>query len=207
MLVSDLKVAVKRYGFDDEDPLLTWINAAYHAIEEEYASWSFLHRMETLVGTANQSLFVPTGSVQRAIKFRDITDTLDQDLFYWDERKFDREIRNQNEEGNPEVYTIRGTNELQVWPVPNVARTYILRYIEALADLEDDGDEPKLPTKNHFLIAQGAAYIGLQAENEEDRAANAQAQFTTALARMVSSDMNNQTGQSDSAQDVMGYTE
>lgn len=205
MLVSDLKTALKRFGFDDNDPLLIWLNDAMHEIEEEYPNWSWLKKTETLNIAANDGIFTPVSSIQRVIKLRDVTSGRERDLDYWDERKFERELVDPDYSGNPELFTILGSSELQVYPVPTSASTYRLRYIEALADLVEDTDVPKLPTKNHFLIVLGAAYRGLQAENEEDRAANAQAQFNTRLEKMVQADMKRQTGQPGAVEDVMGY--
>lgn len=205
VLVSDLKTALKRFGFDDGDPLLLWLNDAMHEIEEEYANWSWLKRTETINAVANDGIFTPVSSIQRVIKLRDTTSGRSKDLEYWDERKFERELDEPESSGEPELFTILGSSELQVYPVPTYAATYRLRYIEALADLVADGETPKLPTKNHFLIVLGAAYRGLQAENEEDRAANAQAQFDSRLAKMVQADMKRQTGQPGGVEDVMGY--
>ncbi len=205
MLVSDLKTALKRFGFDDSDPLLLWLNAAMHEIEEEYHNWSWLKRTETINVPANDGIFTPVNQVQRVIKLRDVSSGRSRDLVYWDERKFERELDEPESTGYPEIFTILGTSEFQVHPVPQAASTYRLRYIEALADLAEDAETPKVPVKNHFLIVLGAAYRGLQAENEEDRAANAQAQFEAGLEKMVRADMKRQTGQPGSAEDVMGY--
>lgn len=206
MLVSELKTGLKRFGFDDKDPLLVWLNAGMHEIEEEYPNWSWLKKVQTINALANVSTLVTAGSIQRVIKLRDVTPGREgRDLEYWDERKFDREIDNPALQGNPEIFTIRGSSQLEVYPVPTAATTYKLRFIEALADLVADEETPVLPTKNHYLIVLGGAYIALQAENEEDRAANAQAQFESKLAKMVAADMKRQTGQAGSAEDVMHY--
>lgn len=206
MLVSELKTGLKRFGFDDNDPLLLWLNASMHEIEEAYENWSWLKESQTINALANVSTLVTVGSIQRVIKLRDVTvNRTPNDLEYWDERKFEREIDDQALQGNAELFTILGSSSLQVYPVSQAAATYKLRYIKALPDLVADGETPALPTKNHYLIILGAAYVALQAENEEDRAANAQQQFESKLSKMIEADMKRQVGQPSAVEDVMHY--
>jgi hypothetical protein len=211
MLVSDLKTGLKRFGFDNTDPLLVWLNAAYHFIEESYEKWSFLETTETV--SVTQALnpdgrVILAGKVQRIIKVRDITDAAnggEVDLDFWDRRKFGREIWNQKEQGNPTRFTIIGSNTIQVHPVPPPTRTLEVIYIKALSDLAADGEEPLIPVKNHYLIVEKAAAIALQAENEEDRAANAEAIANNGIEKMIHADMKRQVGQPGSTEDVMAY--
>lgn len=59
------------------------------------------------------------------------------------------------------------TNEMLVGPAPDSTYTYMLkvRYVKGQQDrLEEDADEPELPTRHHKLIA----YLGLQRCAEKD---------------------------------------
>ena len=33
MLVSEARTALKRYGFDDNDPIISWLNEGMHQLE------------------------------------------------------------------------------------------------------------------------------------------------------------------------------
>jgi hypothetical protein len=94
---------------------------------------------------------------------------------------------------------------IQVHPVPPPSRNLEIIYIKALSDLALDAEEPGLPVKNHYLIVEKAAAIALQAENEEDRAANADAIAESGIEKMIDADMARQVGQSGSTEDVMAY--
>jgi len=213
MKVAEIKTALKRYGFNDKDPLLEWINAAYHEIESAHTKWSFLEESE--VGTISpgedpDGRFNVSGGVKRFIKVRDITDEATGggdgvDLEFWDRRKLQREIPNLRAVGKPEIFSILGASTIQVYPVPSDEREIESTYIQELPDLVDDEDEPLIPVANHYTIVRGAAYIGLQAENEEERAASAQAQFESDLQKMIDGDLARQLGAPSSVEDVEEY--
>lgn len=206
MLVSELKTALKRFGFDDSDPLLIWLNAAYHEIEEEKDDWSFLEITEEISQTTGDKNFVPAKLLNRPIKLLDITDTgTSYEVKYMDRRTFLMGEYDPTATGRPEVFYRVGDQEIEFWPKPEKARKFLFLYIRELEDLKEESEIPAIPVKNHFLIAQGAAYIALQAENEEDRAANAENQFRNKLERMVISDNEKQVGEVDTVEDVMEY--
>lgn len=207
MLVSELKTALKRYGFDNKDPLLVWLNAAYHQIEKERMAWSWLEELETFTLNANTARFTITNDAKRFVKIRDTSDETQKawsgtDLEYWGRSKLLRSGYNLAQTGNPELYTILKRDTLQVWPVPTAKRTLEVWYIKELADLVGDAEEPGIPVADHYTIVLGAAAIGLQAENEEDRAATAQSQFEVELSRMVTADEERQVGEPDYVEDV-----
>lgn len=207
MLVSDLKTGIKRYGFDDKDPLLVWINAAYHQIEKERMAWSWLEELETFTLEPNTARFTITNGAKRFVKIRDTSDETQKawagkDLEYWGRSKLLRSGYNLTQIGNPELYTILKRDTLQVWPVPNAQRTLEVWYIKELEDLVEDTEEPGIPVADHYTIVLGAAAIALQAENEEDRAATAQSQFEVELSRMVTADEERQVGEPDYVEDV-----
>lgn len=210
MKVSQLKTLVKRYGFDDEDPILEWINAAYHEIENAYEEWSWLEGEEVKESVSGE--FTLAASIKRMIKLRDITSELSTggegtDLTFMDRRAFMRQLPNLLVTGEPYTYTIIGSSKLQVYPVPTAQRKYRATYIKALPDLATDEDEPLIPVSDHYTIVRGAAYLALEAENEEERAATAQAQFESALEKMITNDSIRQIGEPGEVQDVMEYAE
>lgn len=208
MTVQELKTSLKRYGFDDADPLMVWINAAMHEIESAYEKWSFLW-FEEEKETAEKRFEITT-AVNRLSKVRDITNEgvsggVGYDLTYLDLRAFEREFGNLNSPGDPEYFTILGSSKIQVYPAPAGNRKYRVTGIKELSDLVEDGEEPDIPTKNHYTIVRGAAYIALQAENEEERAASAQAQFESDLDKMVTNDSIRQIGEPTFVEDTADY--
>lgn len=208
MKVEEIKTALKRYGFDDSDPLLLWINSAYHEIENAYAHWSWLETEEVVETEAGE--FNTVGLINRIIKVRDITNEAvgggeGRDLEYIDRRELMREYPNLLTKGTPELFTIIGSNKIQVVSVPQTKRKFRVTYIKELPDLALDTDIPLVPVKNHYTIVRGAAYVALQAENEEERAASAQGQFESDLDKMISNDQRRQIGEPDTVMDVQEY--
>lgn len=211
MKVSDLKTALKRYGFDDTDPLLLWLNSAYHEIENAAQHWSFLEGEEELITNVNIFNLPGFALINRMIKLRDVTDELvggsGVDLEFMDRREFQRQFSNSLASGNPEYYTILGSNKIQVYPDPTGNRNYKATFVKKLADLVGEAEEPAIPVANHYTIVRGAAYVALQAENEEERAASAQSQFESDLDKMIMNDQIRQIGEMATITDAQGYTD
>jgi hypothetical protein len=207
--LTDLRQALKRYGFDDSDPLDTWINAALHQIESR-ADWRFLQMTASGIAiTTGQNVVTAPSDFLRPYKLRDTTEEtgsggVGYDLEYWNPSRFDREVENEHYLGKPEVFTVWNNNIL-IWPVADTSRTFSLYYQRFLADLVNETDEPAIPLKFHYNIVLGAAYIALQAENEEDRAETAQGQFESNMADMVASYDSAQIGEPEQVEDVMDY--
>lgn len=203
MDLPDLKEALKRYGFDDSDPLDTWINAAYHEIESAH-SWPFLHLELALsleVGAAEFSL---PSDFFRPIKLKNLTSK--GELFYLEYRRWTRDIRDATTTGQPEMYTLFGGNTVRVWRVPEKKYDFTMSYERKLSDLSDGSPVPAMPEFMHYTIVRGSAYIALQAENEEERAITAQGQFEEDLIKQIGRYGNAQLGQMDSVDDAVGLT-
>jgi hypothetical protein len=206
---TTLKESLKRYGFDDSDPLTVWLNAALHDIESR-ADWRFLQRTSAGIPVAAGNNVVATpADYKRSYKLRDTTEELSTggvgyDLEYWDPRKWDRDIDNESKPGKPEVFT-EWESILLLWPVPDTAREFSLYYQGFLEELDDPDDVPGLPGQFHYTIVRGAAFIALQAENEEDRAETAQGQFESDIANMIATYDTIQIGEPEEVADVMDY--
>lgn len=208
MQVAELKTAVKRFGFDDSDPLLIWINAAMHEIEDAYPKWSWLEGNVTKVLPPNTGALTVAADVKRLHKVRDETDATSlggRDLEYWPREKLWRESENLGNAGNPYAFTVLNSTQIECYPVAAAARNLSVWYTKTIVDLVNDADVPIIPASNHYVIVLGAVYVALQAESEEDRAANAQAQFQSKLDKMITADMKRQTGAPSEVQDVMEY--
>lgn len=205
MNLGELKSALRRYGFNDEDPLDIWINASLHEIEIA-AEWPFLFEPHTTTINAGVAAMTLPANFVKPVTVRDVT-VADREfpLEYWDYRKYEREIEDLEDDGVPEIYTLLGTQTLLVWRVPASARNIEMVYRKTLADLVDDGDVPGLPALHHYTIVRGAAFIGLQAENEEERAITAQGQFENDLGKMLDFYALAELGEPTQVEDVQGY--
>jgi hypothetical protein len=199
MLVSDLKAALFKYGFNDEDPWLQWLNEGYHEIEIENPQWSFLVVTETVALASGSVVVATTQTMKRPVKIRDITGESSsggegEDLEYMDLPQFERNFGNHKEIGNPQYYTVRG-KAVEVYPVPSGDREIQVTYIKELSDLAEETEEPLMPPSFHFCIVYKAAAVGLMGENEEERANTAESQFINKLERLVSDDREKQVGE------------
>jgi len=208
LTLSQLKQGLKRYGFDDSDPLDLWINAALREFENA-STWPFLETKAPLMTLAAGDNSVPVPSdFAKVITLRDTNPTSPnaQTYFeYWDRRRFDRDIPNPALTGKPYVYTLINLNEIQVWPVPDTELTLELVYYRTVLDLVQSDDVPAIPERWHYTIIRGAAYLALQAENEEERAQTAMAQFNQDIDRAVTYYANRELGEPDQVEDVMNY--
>lgn len=208
MLVSELKTALFKYGFNANDPWLQWLNESYHTIEIERKRWSWLEKEETKeLLAAGEGKFTLTTPVKRVVYARDVTTESATSgegtpLQYLLRTEFERKFGNQKATGTPEYFTILGTNEIEVWPVPTETRKIRVVFIKELTDLVLEAEEPASPKATHYCIVMGAAYIGLMAENEEDRANAAQGQFEAKLEKLVEDDMERQIGEADFVEEV-----
>lgn len=178
MTYGDMKEGLKRYGFDDEDPLDLWMNAGLHKFEQ-YAEWPFFfvrdYALSALAGEVAVTL--PTNYI-KPINLRDMTGDASREYLEWyDYRRYQREISVVTEVGMPELFTTFN-NEILLWRVPSTNRNLSLDYKLGLIDYASNDDPvAEIPSRHHYTSIYAAAYIALMAENEEERAMTAQQQF------------------------------
>lgn len=184
MTTAQLKTALKRYGFDDGDPLLEWLNAALHDIEDAY-DWPWLQNDATIT--------IPAGDLTSAVLpsdfFKPITlkdRTKDYKLKPKTRQWWEDNIDDETDVGAPEFYTQLAIKSLDIWRVPDVETTLYLVYQKEISDLAIDADVPAIPVRLHYPIVMRAASIGLMAENEENRAETAQSSYESTLDRAIS---------------------
>lgn len=166
MLVSEIKTALKFLAnVADTDPLLTWINAAYHEFERAY-SWSFLDTLTSVsVVALDDTPTLPVDFLK--LKSIKIADQLGY-LQYIGFRRLQQE-KDPMAVGEPSHYSFIGNTNLYLWPVPDKNYTLKLIYRKFLTDLAADGDTPGIPAMYHYSLVKGAAGYGLGAEGEEER--------------------------------------
>lgn len=208
MNLTQLQIALKRYGFDDSDPLTTWLNAAVHEIEAAF-DWPFLEVLPIRVSMpiGSNTITLPS-DVSKILYVKDMTQF--EKLKYYGRNKFVRLISDPSDTGLAEIYTLVSTNQIQIWRVLGSATTFEVMYQSLCQDMVNATDIPGTaenpwPPIMHYLVVQNAAAIALQAENEEDRAKTALEQYNVALMRMMGKFGERELDEPDTVQDAQGY--
>jgi hypothetical protein len=205
---QEIETAVKRYGFNDRDPLNTWINAAIQDVVNA-DNWSWLENVVGIMQPIGQyEIELPAEMFfRKVIKMTDVTDNIWMPMDYWDVRRWYREVNSLDAVHKSQIFTTF-TNRIVAWPTPNHIRTFDLLYRQMEPEISGDDplEEPKIiPHDLHFAIVQRAAAIGLMAENEEERADSAQSQFEATISRGMDTDNLKQTGEPEQVEDTAGY--
>lgn len=178
MNTGQLKTALKRYGFTDSDPLLTWLNAALHEFAGRY-NWPFLETVvESALAVGDDTIILPAdfGKVI-SLKIKGFTKTPQ----YKDLHVFEDMVEDDTVTGVPDIYTLIGLSTIVLYPVNDAPQTVRLIYRKKVSDLVNDVDVPGVDVVTHYAIVLKAAAIGLQAEDEEDRASTASDEFDSAV--------------------------
>lgn len=203
-----MQTLLMRYGFDQGDPLALWLNSALHEFEAA-ADWAWLE--EGPVGIQQQpgvnTISLPSDAF-KIITFRDV-DHLYK-LKYWNRHKFTRLIQDQTDAGYPEVYTLINTTTVQIWRVPITPTNLEVVYQGLVPDMVNGKDVPgtatsPFPTFCHMPIVMRAASIALQAENEEDRAKQAQSEYERGLMICLGKNNERELDEPETVEDAQGY--
>lgn len=205
MNLGSLKTALKRYGFNDADPLTDWINAALHEFEDAYP-WPWLEKEVFLaLLTGENEITLPADFYKlQSVKFKGFE--LRPKYLGYD--VFTDEIADRTVTGSlPTVFTLIGMDTMPVWPVPTQDLDLILLYRRSVDDLVDDTDIPNIPTRHHYGLVAGAATYALQAENEEDRAVTAANLWQSVIDRAIARYATRQEMEPDQVRDSAGYFE
>lgn len=203
MNLGTIKTAVKRFGFDDSDPLLDWINAAYGEFNDsmENAPWlkgvaSNTFAIGNPIVASPTDLLLPTallystasqGKPWYPVEFKST-------LMY--------ELNEQPVETGPPCHWTTAGGGLFVTPNPDIAYFYTLYYDAFAVPLAADVDIPVIPSRYHYSLVQGAASIGLDAENQEDRSQTQRTKFTDTIDRAIAKYRTTQSGRFDRVRNV-----
>lgn len=201
MNLSEAKSALKRYGFDDSDPLQLWLDAALSDLLSSQ-DWQFLMGEFTVTVSSGANTMTLPSDFLKMVSLRDTTNNLK--LERWDARKFDREISNQAEVGKAEVYRLIGLNQILLWRTLDSAVSFRGIYEKQFAGVSDDNLD-LIPTPFHYPVVLRAASLGLMAENEEERAQTAQNEYISMLGSAAMSYQNQALDTPEVVQDTQGY--
>lgn len=194
MIFSAMKTVLKRYGFDDNDPLAVWLNAAKDDFQTA-ADWPFMQDLVTGIAVAAgaNAIALPADFI-KPIYIRDGTTSsgmFGRKLDFRTRRQFVQEVQDPTSTGTPQLYTIIAMSQVQIWPVPQSPMTYDLFYQSLIPDMAVDANPPQrldgtpIPSTCHYSWVQRAASIALQAENEEERAQQAEREYQNSLLRLL----------------------
>lgn len=203
-LVS-LREAVKRYGFDDSDPLDSWINAAYHDVES-VTEWPFLEGFVPSTNTvAGSNVLSLPSDLGKIISIRETTTMVKLDFV--SRRAFERDVADPTTPGKPTEYTLIGLETIQLYPVPDAIYSMSLYYAKELVDLTDAAPALGIPSRLHYAVALSAVRYGLMAESEEERAHEAESLYNDALGRAMSYYGLRELDEPHTVVDTAGYSE
>lgn len=201
MLVSEAKTLLKRAGFDDNDPLLVWLNAGLHEFMDA-RDWPFQISLATINSAMGTSQLTLPDDFRKPHSLRNQNTNFK--LRYYNASEWEREIEDLTTLGTPEWYTVIG-DAVYIWPVADEATTFRLVYQFEYDEMSADGVPMPGPKRAHYAIVQAAKYIALMDENEENRAETAQTQFLAAVDRLWSTYSTIQADEPEQVSDVMGY--
>jgi hypothetical protein len=182
--VGQIKTSVKRFGFEDTDPLLDWINEANAQFVEAF-DWPWLKK--TLFGFLTPgtntlpilpplsampiSVVIGVNNSSVPLSYKSFTEFATTTLF--------------TDLGVPRFWTKMSDTQFFVAPIPDQDYGYTMYYTAAAETFTADTDIPLIPLRYHFALVRGAAAIGLDTENQEDRAATQQQRFQDIIDRAL----------------------
>lgn len=203
MLISEQKTALKRYGFDDNDPLLTWLKAAMYEVIRAY-NWPWLYSSAQIVVAAGASALALPADAFRIQSIKDLTHPGIK-LRSRERTRFDREIADTTVTGKAQFYCLTGLTTVQLWPVLDSQTTFQVTYHRKVVEPVNDTDTMDIPLDLHYTVVHGAAAIALQAESEEERSSVAQNQFESAILAAIGQYAPKDEDEPKQVVDVMGY--
>lgn len=214
MQLSEMKTALRRYGFDEEDPLVTWLNAAMREFETAN-NWRFLLKEDVVAVVSGYIDFTDHTKIL-SVQYFNEDGTQSPPLQYLNYRRF---IELQYSDPNyitdtsstPKYYTLfpndadeSSNQKLVIWPQSTVTAARVV-YLKQCEEMTESENICPLPEIWHYTIVRGAAAIGLEAESEEDRAAVAWARFWDAINRAIARDYPDTIDRNQQVIDSQGY--
>lgn len=206
MLVSAIKTGVKRFGFDDSDPLLDWINEAVIQFVDAF-DWPWMK-------TTNQYNFIADGFTFS----RNIGSNIPRNVGIVYNGVYTKLIWKPliefEEDGDayclgslPKYWTFYGStdsisNAINFSPIPTVNFTLIVNGQTNPPILTADGDQPIIPPNYHYPLVRGAAAIGLDSDSQEERASVQAQRFQDSIDRAINKYRVTQTGVVDKVRQV-----
>lgn len=195
MLLSEMKTALQRYGFDTTDPLTTWLNWGMKEVQK-YHNWKNLELIIPVSVGAGQPTFTITSVNAKKVitaKVRGQGDPMTEITM----QAFQRSVPDSSSppSGVPAEYFVWNSDPvtLEFWltatPIANTTIELMVLLKEPdLVDSNPNDTTNYLSDDFHPAIVLRAAVFGLQAENEEDRANALFSTWTDMMDKQVGDD-------------------
>lgn len=202
--LSDIITRVQRRLRDPSyspDELTDYLNDTINDICNEYRL-PFMLATHTYTVTANNSdITAGTGLPADYVQAFDLLDTTSgqQSLIeIKDVREIDQlfaspDDTSLNAVGQPRYAYFYGET-IRLFPVPDKAYTFILRYYKKPTDLVNDGDIPLIPSQYIELLIAGATYRTMQVKDDYDSASVFENKYAELLQKMVVKENQQQVG-------------
>lgn len=180
MSLLDMRTEVLNHGFDASvysGRINQWINDAYEQACRValFSADEGTNDFSTTAGTSTYSL--PADMVtMRSIRNTD----LDQEMVAVDLRDIDRASHTST--GAPFAYAMNAAN-VQLYPVPDQAYPFEIRYWKLPADLVADGDTPVIPADYHRMLWYWACAEAYWSEDDGATGAQWEQRYNTLLAK------------------------
>jgi hypothetical protein len=206
VILSEMKTALKRFGYDDSDPLTTWLNAAMHEFEDEFR-WTFTELITTGTLTSGSLTLTVPSTYVRTIALTFTSPAMEDPLVYITYRDYQQ--RRADDGGaipGVPMYWTKGPGGLIIHPVPDADRGYEHIFRARAADMAVDDDSPAfIPLEYHYALVEGAAAIALAVDNSEERVADHRSIFEAAMARAAGKYLSRTEGNRDQVRDIQDY--
>jgi hypothetical protein len=189
---------VYRFGFDASDPVVDWINEAQTEFVDSY-TWPFLQTSFTNVFTVGSNFITPLPS--------DFGIPISLSYFTLDNKtKFPLDYRSTTDVESNETYPLaKGRPEWWstyagapfIYPLADAVYPYELDYKKEVPILVAGADVPIIPSKYHYALVRGAASIGLDTDNQEERSSVQYQRFRDIIDRAIARYQQPQAGSFD----------
>lgn len=197
MNLTAITNGVIRFGFDATDPITDWVNEAQTEFVDSF-NWPFMYGTSAGVLTiGNNTVPVPTDfGVARNFFYKSTDQVTAYPVSYRPQLSVEDYERNLTETGYPRWW-VAAANTISVFPLPDAAYPFQLDYEKDTVVLTTGTDVPVIPAKYHYALVRGAAAIGLETDNQEERAATQYEKFRSIIDQAISRYQQPQTGSFD----------
>lgn len=206
MNIGQIKTSLKKFGFDDTDPLLDWINEANAQFVEAF-DWPWLKQevTGTLDGGDVLVTIPPASTVpdSMSIIVPSGTDDVSVPLTYLPFTEY-RDVCISSVRGFPKFWTKISDTDYRITPPSSVLYGYVISYTAIAETFTADANTPLIPSRYHYALVRGAAAIGLDTENQEERASTQQERFQEIIDRAMAKYITEHRGRFGRIRDVRG---
>jgi hypothetical protein len=196
--LGNIKTGVYKFGFTSDDPVVDWANDAYRefldAFEWPWATIPLLTGSIWAANTPNVEQGALAYQTIRSIGMQPPGAAATDDfipLRYVGIAEFEQTALNPLTPGFPEIFTVYGSTDkppvstVSVYPVPTSNLNYSIGLTNIPLPLSADADVPIIPTLYHYALVRGAAAVGLESDNQEERANTQRQRFMETIDKAI----------------------